>query len=160
MAPADPGKPKRKYPSGAEKRKRKYQREQAPQEAKRRARATAPDSANAGPTADIVGEYTKCGPPPLDDTASLIKWGARMVGVSVWLTALDPDVPLLDKVRLVNDGCAKLGMIRDKASEQEKLDRAAKAFDQKRGKATKPSGGPKSLDGVAKPETARRAKGE
>lgn len=73
---------------------------------------------------------------------------------------LDPDVPLLDKVRLVNDGCAKLGMIRDKASEQEKLDRAAKAFDTKRGKATKPSGGPKSLVGVAKPETARSGRGE
>ena len=164
MAPADPGKPKRKYPSGAEKRKRKYQREQAPQEAKRRARAAAPprtDAAGApqpesGPQLDPVVEFEKVGAPPLDDTASLIRWGAKMLATSVYLAAMDPDLPLNDKLRFVNDASAKLGMIRDKATEQEKLDRAAKAFDQKRGKAQKPTGGPKSLAGVQKPATARR----
>lgn len=167
--PVDPEKPKRKYPSGAQKRKKRYKAEQAPQEEARRARraAQAEEAAGDGQTAkpsgmvlDPCAEFQRAGAPPLDDTASIVRWAAKMQAVSTWLAAMDPDLPLNDKLKLVNEGVRGQGMIRDKASEQEKLDKAAKAFAQKKGKAGKAPGEAKSLVGVGRPSTARAVNGD
>lgn len=98
--------------------------------------------------------FDDVGDPPLDDTAALITWGAKCLAVVMRKAqqdagAFDAD---RDQWRFLADCSAKLGMIRDKASEQAKLQRAAAAAGKTQ--STKPQGA-QSLAQVAKPPTAR-----
>lgn len=63
--------------------------------------------------------------PPLDATASLITWGARALALTLHRAMSDPTIfeTERDQLRFIADGCAKLGMIRDKAAEQESIKR-------------------------------------
>lgn len=92
--------------------------------------------------------------PPLDDTAALITWGAKCLAVA--MRKAQQDVGAFeaerDQWRFVADCAAKLGMIRDKAAEQSKIQKAAAAAGKTQ--STKPQGA-QSLAAVTKPHTAR-----
>lgn len=105
----------------------------------------------APPTAAL--RYEDIPPPNMADPASLITFGARAVAVSMHQAMLDPTITEEQRRREIRDGAAKLGMIRDKAAEQSKLERLAAMVEPR-------SGGPKgqALAGIEKPATARRAK--
>ena len=67
--------------------------------------------------------------PPLDNTASLITWGAQALALALHRAMSDRSIfeTERDQLRFIADGCAKLGMIRDKASEQEAIKKAIQA---------------------------------
>ena len=102
-------------PSGAEfRRRRKLQAEEAARnEAARRADRKA---ASRAPLA-----YSAIEPPDLGDTASMVRYGAQVLAVVMDQTMLDPDITEEQRRRELRDGAAKLGMIRDKAAEQEAI---------------------------------------
>lgn len=92
--------------------------------------------------------------PPLDDTAALITWGAKSLAVAMRRSMQDPSLfdAERDQLKFIAECVAKLGLIRDKATEQEKLQRAAAAAGKVSG--TRPVGA-QSLAAVPKPSTAR-----
>lgn len=122
--------------------------------AKVRARKAKVAAQRARKPAKTTVSFDDVGDPPLDDTAALITWGAKCLAVVMRKAqqdakAFDAD---RDQWRFLADCAAKLGMIRDKASEQAKLQRAAAAAGKTTG--TKPQGA-QTLAGVSKPPTAR-----
>lgn len=67
--------------------------------------------------------------PPIEDTAGLVRWGAQCLAVVMDRAIRDRSIfeTERDQLRFVADCCAKLGMIRDKASEQEAIKKALQA---------------------------------
>lgn len=67
-------------------------------------------------------------PPPIEDTAALVRWGAQCLAVVMYRAIRQRDIfeTERDQLRFVSECCAKLGMIRDKAAEQEAIKRALK----------------------------------
>lgn len=94
--------------------------------------------------------------PPPESTAELVTWSAGVLAALVYRASQDRTIFLteLDQLRFLADTCAKIGLVRDKAVEQDRLRRLAEAA----GKlpSSKPAGA-KPLAGVSKPDTARRA---
>lgn len=127
--------------SGAEVRRRKMQRLEAD-----RAREAPPDETG----------LSVCAPP--ESTAELVTWAASALAQVIHRAAQDRTIFLTeaDQLRFIADGCAKLGMVRDKAAEQERIKKAAVRAGLAPDK-NKPSAGAKSLAGIEKPPTARRA---
>lgn len=72
------------------------------------------------------GAFASLPPPPIDDTAALITWGAKALAMTLDRAMRDSAIfeTERDQLRFVADGCAKLGMIRDKAVEQDKIRKA------------------------------------
>jgi len=97
------------------------------------------------------------GAPP-ESTAELVTWAASALAQVIHRAAQDRSIFLTeaDQLRFIADGCAKLGMVRDKAAEQERIKKAAVRAGLTSDKS-KPSVGAKSLAGIEKPPTARRA---
>jgi hypothetical protein len=96
--------------------------------------------------------------PPPSSTAELVTWAAAALAQAIYRASQDRKIFLTeaDQLRYVADGCAKLGMVRDKAAEQERIKRVAERTGLTQDR-NKPAAGAKSLAGIAKPETARRA---
>jgi hypothetical protein len=71
--------------------------------------------------------------PPPDDTAQLIRWGARVAGRGVHFMALHPEIypNKREWMRALFSGIGCIGVIRDKASEQQKIDDALRRDDLK-----------------------------
>lgn len=117
----------------------------------RKAKITAQRKRKPAPTTVSFADLPD---PPLDDTAALITWGAKSLAVVMRKSMQDLSLfdAERDQLRFIADCAAKLGMIRDKASEQAKLQKAAAAAGKVAGvKAT----GAQSLAAVPKPATAR-----
>lgn len=95
---------------------------------------------------------------PPESTAELVTWAASALAQVIHRAAQDRSIFLTeaDQLRFIADGCAKLGMVRDKAAEQERIKKAAVRAGLAPDK-NKPSAGAKSLVGIEKPPTARRA---
>jgi len=74
----------------------------------------------------IKAAFARVGPPPMQSTGSLITWGAKMQATVIWLAAQNPALfdSLASLLRFEADAIAKLGMIRDKAKEQEDIKKA------------------------------------
>lgn len=74
------------------------------------------------------GHFDRLPAPPIDDTAGLVRWGAQCLAVVMDRAIRDRSIfeTERDQLRFVADCCAKLGMIRDKASEQEAIKKALK----------------------------------
>lgn len=64
--------------------------------------------------------------PPIGNTAEMVTWGAQALALTLYRAMQDPTIfeTERDQLRFVVDACAKLGMIRDKAAEQEAIKRA------------------------------------
>lgn len=122
--------------------------------AKARARKAKLKAAQKRKPAPTTVSFADLPDPPLDDTAALITWGAKSLAVA--MRKAQQDVGAFeaerDQWRFVADCAAKLGMIRDKATEQAKLQKAAAAAGKVSG--VKPTGA-QSLAAVPKPATAR-----
>lgn len=122
--------------------------------AKARARKAKLQAAQKRTPAPTTVSFADLPDPPLDDTAALITWGAKCLAVV--MRKAQQDVGAFDaerdQWRFVADCAAKLGMIRDKAAEQSKLQKAAAAAGKVSG--TRPVGA-QSLAAVPKPSTAR-----
>lgn len=122
--------------------------------------------------AALPESYRQIGAPPIGDTASLISWAARCLAVVCHDALLDETLPPQEKRRFVADCCAKLGLVRDKAVEQDRIRQAVKAWKGKpEGEGLTPLAGipeptparrpdgSMSLAGIARPDTARRPRG-
>lgn len=70
--------------------------------------------------------FARLRPAPLDNTAEMVLWANEVLALSVERAVRRRDIfPCeFDQLRFIADSCAKLGMIRDKASEQEKIKKA------------------------------------
>ena len=110
-----------KKPSGAEFRRRRKElgTEAGRAEARRRAKGK-PDPGR------VPLAYSAIQPPNLEDTASMVRYGAQVLAVVMDQTMLDPEITEEQRRRELRDGAAKLGMIRDKAAEQEAIKRSLK----------------------------------
>lgn len=88
------------------------------------------------------------------DTSKLISWGARVQAAIIQRAMDNPqEFPNAHaQWRFISEAVARLGMIRDKAAEQEKLDRVAELTGKKR--TLKGQGKP--LSGYAIPQADRR----
>lgn len=75
-----------------------------------------------------ASHFDRLPPPPIDDTSGLVRWGAQCLAVVMDRAIRDRTIfeTERDQLRFVADCCAKLGMIRDKASEQEAIKKALK----------------------------------
>ena len=92
--------------------------------------------------------------PPPEDTSQLVTWAAKQIGLVMWQALNDKALKGLDRYRLIGQLGAQIGMLRDKATEQEKLDKLAR----KHGLIKNTTGlaeGMKPLAGIVKPPTAR-----
>lgn len=101
------------------------------------------------------GGFSNIPPPPLEDTAQLITWGARVLAATMDKALRDPSAfdCERDQWRFITDSVAKLGMIRDKSIEQDRIKKLQEAVGGGSKGATSPTG--KSLAQVPKPSTAR-----
>jgi len=151
---------------GAEQNRRKKDR--LAQEAQNQAARPA-----ASPPGRKPLSYSDIPPPDLDDPASVIAWGARVLAVVCDQVMLDPAITEEQRRRELRDGIAKLGLIRDKFSEQAKIEKILRSVRKgeeligmspaghrdaphvARPSETRPVGA-QSLAGVEKPDTARR----
>ena len=89
--------------------------------------------------------------PPPEDTSQLVTWAAKQIGLVMWQALNDQALKGLDRYRLIGQLGAQIGMLRDKATEQEKLDKLAR----KHGLVETVAPAGKSLAGIVKPPTAR-----
>ena len=124
---------------GAEKERRKKARLEA-----ERKRPAAP----AQPSGGLSGL-----PAPPESTAHLIRWGARILAGVMHRAAQDGTIfeTERDQLRFLADCCAKLGMIRDKAAEQELIDKRLAEIDGEQNK----SSGLEAVRGLKAPKISR-----
>lgn len=120
---------------GNKQRQRQKERE-APDRKPAKPRAPAPKTA---PT-DQVDEpfenpFDQLVAPPIDDTALLIRWASKVHGLALHHIAKNPGIYPNQRewLRALLGGTTQLGVIRDKAAEQEKIDRALRD-EEKKGK--------------------------
>jgi hypothetical protein len=62
-------------------------------------------------------------PPPLDDTAKATIWMNKVLLTATYGVMQDDEIPFEKQVKYILEAAGKAGMIRDKVSEQEKIDR-------------------------------------
>ena len=92
---------------------------------------------------------------PPDDGAELISWSAKNLAKLLADAYRDAGLTGLDRYRIIGQLTAQLGMIRDKAAEQDKIAKLA----QKHGLAKTPDKeGLEPFAGTIKPPTARGAR--
>lgn len=73
---------------------------------------------------DEVNRLLKnAGPAPLENTAKAITWANKVMMLLIEAHVNDEDMPLERKTKAISDLVAKVGMIRDKAKEQEDIDK-------------------------------------
>lgn len=67
--------------------------------------------------------------PPPENTAELVRWGAVVLAKVIHRAAQKPEIFAAesDQLKFIADGCAKLGIVRDKAKEQEDIAKQLKA---------------------------------
>ena len=99
--------------------------------------------------------YADLPAPPIgkkDGTAQLITWGAKALAVTMHRAMVTPDAfeAERDQWRFVADCCAKLGMIRDKAAEQEQIKKGLRGV-----KKDKDTAGLTDASGRATPRVPR-----
>ncbi len=101
---------------------------------------------------DTVPSLEGLSTPPPKDTALLVTWAVEHLALVLWQALNDGALRGVDRYRIIGQLSAQIGMLRDKATEQEKLDRLAR----KHGlvETVAPSG-MQSLAGIVKPPTAR-----
>jgi len=155
--------------SGAQRRKLRKLREEpdAPTKGKgapKKPRRAPPAPAPAAPPAeDEVGDadespnpFVGAGTPPIHDTALLIRWGAKVHGLAIHEIANHPEwySNRREWLRALLGATTGLGVIRDKAAEQQKIDDAMR-----RAEAEKKKQGLSSADGRKAPPIPRPAGG-
>ena len=116
--------------------------------------AYAKATADAHASGHVVPSLDAFLSPPPEDTAQLVSWAARLLGSLLWQAYRDPGLRGIDRYRIIGQLTAQLGMLRDKASEQERLAKLAR----KHGLTTIKTGiehGLEPLAGTIKPPTAR-----
>ena len=92
------------------------------------------------------------GPPPLDSTTR-ITWASDVVAQTLYAASQDRQLIGPERYRIISSLASSLGMLRDKAAEQERLDRLASKAGLKQGaQAVK---GLEPFAGTVKPPTAR-----
>lgn len=111
---------------GSGQRKRKQEREGP-------AKPKAPASGESSDSESFANPFALLVAPPIDDTASLIRWGSKLHGLALHHIALNPQIYPNQRewLRALLGGTTQLGVIRDKAAEQEKIDRALREEDKK-----------------------------
>lgn len=109
--------------SGAEQEKLKEQR----REEKRRA---TPPGTEGTATAPPGLDFAQLEPPPLKDPMGAMCWWNDVLLVCADKIMRDGQMPLEQKLRFLMDGCAKAGMIRDKAAESRAILLALRKHDQ------------------------------
>lgn len=62
------------------------------------------------------------GPPP-KDTSKIVMWANEYVAQAMYAVGIDTAATFEAKIKSIFEGARVIGMIRDKASEQEKIDR-------------------------------------
>ena len=120
------------------------------QQRKIRAAKLAPYQKDAGRVPDTPSpEYPK----PPEDVGQLIAWAAMMLGKLLADAYNDKNLLGADRYRTIGQLTAQLGMIRDKALDQERITRMAKKTgliaDEKQSEL-------KPTHGLTRPQTARR----
>lgn len=118
---------------GCQQRARKAVREAPdPPAKKRRAKKSETPAAEAEGWFSGPNPFERLGPPPIDDTAQLITWGAKANALGLEHIAKHPNMypNRREWIRALIEGTAKLGHIRDKAAEQEKIDVALRRDEQ------------------------------
>lgn len=70
--------------------------------------------------------------PPLDDTAKAIVWMNRALLVSTYGVMQDEEMTFKEKSKYVLEAVGKSGMIRDKVSEQEKIEKVTRALNEQK----------------------------
>lgn len=81
----------------------------------------------------LSNPFEQLEPPPVHDTAQLISWGARLHAIALGHISLHPEIYPNQRewLRALLGGTTQLGIIRDKAAEQEKIDNALRRDDVK-----------------------------
>lgn len=76
-------------------------------------------------------------PSPPTNTASLVRWGAQILAAVMYRAAQDRSIfeTERDQLKFLAECAAKLGVIRDKAAEQELIDQRLAELDQEKTKA-------------------------
>jgi hypothetical protein len=95
---------------------------------------------------------------PPEDTSQLVTWAAGALAKVLHAAARENAFATKgEQLRFLSDGLAKIGMLRDKAAEQDKLRKLAEKH--KLTKSTNPGiEGLEPLAGTVKPPTARRTR--
>jgi hypothetical protein len=95
---------------------------------------------------------------PPEDTSQLVTWAASALAKVLHSAATENAFATKgEQLRFLSDGLAKIGMLRDKAAEQDKLRKLAEKH--KLVKSTNPgSEGLEPFAGTVKPSTARRTR--
>lgn len=99
------------------------------------------------------GTFDRLGPAPIDSTAELVTWGAQALALVVDRAMRRRDIfeTEFDQLRFVADSCAKLGLVRDKAAEQESIKKLLKATTQEKETAGLTDAGGRSTPRVSRP---------
>lgn len=115
---------------------------------RRKARAEAERQREvAGPTA-LAGL-----PAPPENTAGLVRWGAQMLAAVMHRAAQERSIfeTERDQLRFLSECCAKLGIIRDKAAEQELIDQRLAELEGEKTRAA----GLETVRGLTAPKISR-----
>ena len=97
------------------------------------AKKKSPEPASAEPGwFEGPNPFAAAGPAPIDSTAKLITWGAKLHALGISDIAEHPNSypNRREWLRALLDKTASLGMIRDKAAEQEKIEAALRREEQ------------------------------
>lgn len=109
------------------------ERRQRPKAAERL--LSVPEQHDAGGTGPVLhsNPFEQLEPPPVHDTAQLISWGARLHAIALGHISRHPEIYPNQRewLRALLGGTTQLGIIRDKAAEQEKIDAALRRDDVK-----------------------------
>lgn len=119
--------------SGAQLRQRKAQREAPDPPASKKRKAKKPTAAEAEPDLDSApNPFNSLGAPPIDDTAQLVRWSAKLHALAVAHIAQHPGIYPNQRewLRALLGGTTQLGILRDKAAEQQKIEEALRREEQ------------------------------
>lgn len=74
--------------------------------------------------------------PPPENTAGLVRWGAQILAAVMYRAAQERSIfeTERDQLKFLAECAAKLGIIRDKAAEQELIDKRLAELDQEKSK--------------------------
>lgn len=128
--------------------KRKAARERSAEYTKRQADAATPASISSS-----ARDFAELRDAPIGQPAEAITWANDVVLLTLQQVIRDEALPNLMRWRWIKDLAAVLGMLRDKTAEQKRLQQLHEKL---LGSSTKPRGA-KSVAGLQKPDTARRA---
>lgn len=109
---------------------------EAPGGVKRKGKRPGEAVAETQPAAAEDTAFADFPEPPLDDTSKLITWGAKVAAKTLDMILRSPSAfpNKREWFRAIMAGTASLGIIRDKATEQEKIDRHLRQADKQASK--------------------------